>query len=132
MEALAAIGVAVALYAAFVGVLVLLGRREEARAWAALVPHALILTKRLLRDPRVSGLDKALLWLLLAYIVSPIDIVPDFIPVAGVLDDAVLVALVLRVVLRHAGGGLIAEHWPGPERSLRLMLRLAGARGRPA
>jgi uncharacterized membrane protein YkvA (DUF1232 family) len=128
MEALVAIGIALAIYAAFVGVLVLLGRREEARAWAALVPHALILTRRLLRDPRVSGFDKVLLWLLLAYIVSPIDIVPDFIPVAGVLDDAVLVALVLRVVLHRAGGGLIAEHWPGPERSLRLVLRLAGAR----
>lgn len=128
MEALAAIGVAVAAYAAFIGALVLLGRREEARAWAALVPHALILTRRLLRDPRVPALDKALLWLLLGYIVSPIDVVPDFIPVAGVLDDAVLVALVLRFLLRHTDRTLIAQHWPGPERSLRLVLRLAGAR----
>jgi uncharacterized membrane protein YkvA (DUF1232 family) len=128
MEALAAIGIALAAYAAFVGVLVLLGRREEARVWAALVPHALILTRRLLKDPRVPGLNKALLWLLLGYIVSPIDIVPDFIPVAGVLDDAVLVALVLRFLIRRTDRMLIAEHWPGPERSLRLVLRLAGAR----
>ena len=125
MEALVALGVAVAAYALFVGALVLLGRGEEARAWAALVPHALILTRRLLRDPRVSGTSKALLWALLAYIVSPIDIVPDFIPIAGVLDDAVLVALVLRFLLRRTDRAVIAEHWPGPERSLRLVLRLA-------
>ena len=128
MEVLAALGIALALYAAFVGVLVMLGRGEEARAWAALVPHALILTRRLLGDPRVGGASKALLWALLAYIVSPIDIVPDFIPVAGVLDDAVLVALVLRFLLRHTDRAVIAEHWPGPERSLRLVLRLAGSR----
>ena len=127
MEVLTAVGIALAAYAAFVGGLVLLGRRAEARAWAALVPHALILTRRLLRDPRIPATSKALLWLLLAYIVSPIDIVPDFIPVAGVLDDAVLVALVLRFLLRHTDRMLIAQHWPGPERSLRLVLRLAGA-----
>jgi len=128
VEFLAALGIALAVYAAFVLVLVVLGRREEARAWAALVPHALILTRRLLRDPRVSALDKAVLWLLLAYIVSPVDVVPDFIPVAGQLDDAVVVALVLRFLLRRADRTLIAQHWPGPERSLRLVLRLAGAR----
>lgn len=128
MEVLVAVAVAVGAYAAFIGVLVLLGRREEARAWAALVPHALILTRRLLADPRVSTANKALLWFLLAYIASPIDIVPDFIPIAGVLDDAIVVALVLRVLLRRTDHMLIAEHWPGPERSLRLVLRLAGAR----
>jgi uncharacterized membrane protein YkvA (DUF1232 family) len=127
MELLAALGIALAIYAAFIAVLVVLGRREEARAWAALVPHALILTRRLLRDPRVPALSKAALWLLLAYIVSPIDIVPDFIPVAGVLDDAVVVALVLRFLLRRTDRMLIAQHWPGPERSLRLVLRLAGS-----
>ena len=127
MEFLAALGVALAVYAAFIGVLVVLGRREEARAWTALVPHALILTRRLLGDPRVSALDKAILWLLLAYIVSPVDLVPDFIPIAGQLDDAVVVALVLRFLLRRTDRTLIAQHWPGPERSLRLVLRLAGA-----
>jgi uncharacterized membrane protein YkvA (DUF1232 family) len=127
VEFVAALAVAFAAYAAFVGALVVLGRREEARAWAALVPHALILTRRLLRDERVSGYHKAVLWLLLAYIVSPVDVVPDFIPIAGQLDDAVVVALVLRFLLRRSDPRLIAEHWPGPERSLRLVLRLAGA-----
>ncbi len=130
MELLVALGIALAAYAAFVGALVLLGRREEARAWAALVPHALILARRLLRDPRVSGFDKALLWALVAYIASPIDVIPDFIPLAGQLDDAVLVALVLRRLIRRAGRGVIAEHWPGPARSLQLVERLAGVRAR--
>jgi uncharacterized membrane protein YkvA (DUF1232 family) len=56
----------------------------------------------------------------------PFDLVPDFIPVAGQLDDAILAGLVLRVLLRSAGAELIREHWPGPEPSLNRLLRLAG------
>jgi uncharacterized membrane protein YkvA (DUF1232 family) len=52
--------------------------------------------------------------------------VPDFIAVAGQLDDAIIVALVLRTVLRAARAELIREHWPGPEASLAAVLRLAG------
>ena len=113
-------------YALFVLSLVLVGRRDEARAWAAFVPHALILLRRLVGDERVRTSDKALLWLLAGYLASPIDLVPDFIPVAGQLDDAVLVALVLRRLVRHAGAEVVSEHWPGPQRSLDLVLRLAG------
>jgi uncharacterized membrane protein YkvA (DUF1232 family) len=51
--------------------------------------------------------------------------VPDFIPVAGALDDAIVVALVLRHVLRRSGEPLVRDLWPGPERSLELILRLA-------
>jgi uncharacterized membrane protein YkvA (DUF1232 family) len=56
----------------------------------------------------------------------PLDLIPDFIPFAGQLDDAIIVALVLRTVLRAAGDDVIREHWPGPERSLGAVLRLAG------
>ena len=60
---------------------------------------------------------------LLAYL-QP-DLVPDFIPIAGQLDDAIVVALVLRSVLRSGGPELLREHWRGPQRSLDVLLRLA-------
>jgi uncharacterized membrane protein YkvA (DUF1232 family) len=118
------LGVAAAAYAAFVLVLVLVGRSSDARAVARFVPDCVILFRRLLGDRRVSGWRKALLAGLVLYLASPIDLVPDFIPVAGQLDDAILVALTLRVVLRAGGPALIREHWPGPDPSLRAILRL--------
>jgi uncharacterized membrane protein YkvA (DUF1232 family) len=63
--------------------------------------------------------------LLLLYLVTPIDLVPDFIPVAGQVDDAILVAAVLAYVARRAGRDLIEELWPGSERGLRVVLALA-------
>lgn len=130
--ALVAAGCALVLYLAFIAVLLLLGRREDARAWAGFLPDCVVLFKRLLGDDRVSRGRKLLIGLLVAYLALPFDLVPDFIPVAGQLDDALLVALVLRTVLRGAGPTLVREHWPGPPSSLALMLRLADApfRGR--
>lgn len=63
---------------------------------------------------------------LIPYLLLPFDLVPDFIPIAGYLDDAVIVALVLRHVLRVSDQELIETHWPGPEESLQLVLRLGG------
>jgi uncharacterized membrane protein YkvA (DUF1232 family) len=113
--------VALALYAAAVAALAFAGRRGDARALAGLVPDCVVLFRRLLGDPRVARPHKALVALLLVYLASPVDLVPDFIPVAGQLDDAILVAFVLRRVLRGAGPQLVRELWPGPERSLRLL-----------
>jgi uncharacterized membrane protein YkvA (DUF1232 family) len=126
---LIALAALVLVYAALVGMLVMIGRTAEARALARFVPDCIVLFRRLLSDPRVSGGRKLLLLALVAYLVMPFDLVPDFIPVAGQLDDAILVALVLRTVLRGAGADLVREHWPGPEASLDAVLRLAG---RPA
>jgi uncharacterized membrane protein YkvA (DUF1232 family) len=119
-------GCTLALYVAFVGVLLLIGRREDARAWAGFVPDCVVLFRRLLGDDRVSRRRKLLIAVLVGYLALPFDLVPDFIPVAGQLDDAIIVAFVLRTVLRDAGPGLVREHWPGPSSSLDLMLRLAG------
>lgn len=118
--------IAASLYAAFVGMLVLAGRREEARAAAALVPDCVILFKRLLSDPGVARREKLVLAALIPYLLLPFDLVPDFVPVAGYLDDAVLVAIALRYVLRGSGPDLIATYWPGPQASLELVLRFSG------
>jgi uncharacterized membrane protein YkvA (DUF1232 family) len=117
--------VAVVVYAGFVSVLVIAGRHSEARALAGFIPDCIVLFRRLLGDERVSRRRKLLLVALVFYLALPFDIVPDFIPVAGQLDDLLMVAFVLRVVLRGGGEPLVREHWPGPVSSLRLVLRLA-------
>ena len=124
---LVAVAMAVTGYAALIVTLLLLGRREDARAWGGIVPDCAILFSRLVRDRRVPLRHKLLLAALVAYLTMPFDLIPDFIPVFGVLDDAIIVALVLRIVIRAGKADLVREHWPGPESSLRLMLRLAGA-----
>jgi uncharacterized membrane protein YkvA (DUF1232 family) len=84
-----------------------------------------VLVARLGRDPRVPRRRKFLLLGLAGYLALPFDLVPDFSPVAGRLDEAIIVALVLRHFVRAGGEPLIRELWPGPERSLALTLRLA-------
>jgi uncharacterized membrane protein YkvA (DUF1232 family) len=117
--------VLVALYVAGVLALVVAGRRGDAAALARSVPDCAVLVRRLIGDARVPGRVKLLLVLLLAYLASPIDLVPDFVPIAGQVDDAIVLVLVLRQVIRAAGPGVVREHWPGPERSLAVVLRLA-------
>jgi uncharacterized membrane protein YkvA (DUF1232 family) len=115
-------------YLAFVGVLLLAGRGETARVVARLVPDCLVLARGLLGDGAVPARYKVGLGLLVAYLALPFDLVPDFIPVAGWLDDALLVVLVLRWVLRGVGPERIALHWRGSARGLELVLRAAGYR----
>jgi uncharacterized membrane protein YkvA (DUF1232 family) len=124
---LAGIGVLAVAYAAFVIALYLLGRRADARALATFIPDCIVLVTRLARDPRVPRRRKLLLLGLVGYLALPFDLVPDFIPVAGQLDDAIIVALVLRTVVRSSGVTVVRELWPGPQRSLALILRFAGA-----
>lgn len=111
-------------YALSVLALVLASRRTDARALAGFIPDCIVLFKRLLADPRVPRRQKLLVGALTGYLAMPIDLVPDFIPVAGQLDDAIVVAFVLRHVLRTAGDSLLGEHWPGPQSSLDVIRRL--------
>ena len=122
---LAAAGL-LAAYVVVVAVLALTGRRDQARAIGGFVPDCAILFARLARDPAVPRARRLALVALAAYLASPIDLVPDFLPVAGQADDAVLVVLALRWILRGSGPALVERHWPGPDGSLAVLLRLAG------
>lgn len=126
------LGVFAALYGSFVVALLLLGRRSDARALAGFIPDCLVLFKRLLADGRVSPVRKVALSAVVLYLAMPLDLVPDFVPVAGQLDDAILVALALGVVLRGGGRALLDEHWPGPPQGALLIRRLAFGRARAA
>jgi uncharacterized membrane protein YkvA (DUF1232 family) len=90
------------------------------------VSHCVVLVRRLLGDPRVPRRRKLALGLLVAYLAFPLDLIPDFLPVVGQLDDALVAGLVLRGLARGAGAGLLREHWPGGPEGLALVLRLAG------
>ena len=122
----AGIGGFLLLYVGLVLALVIAGKSGSARALAGFIPDCVVLSGRLLHDPRVPRRKKALLVGLAGYLALPFDLVPDFIPVAGQLDDVVIVALVLRNLLRVGGEPIVREHWPGHEASLALVIRLAG------
>ena len=91
-----------------------------------LLPDLLRLLKRLLADPALGWSVRLRVVLLLGYLLLPFDLVPDFVPLIGYADDAVVVALVLRSVIRSAGAEAIERHWPGTQTGLQLVLTLAG------
>ena len=125
---LIALGIAAGVWVVAIVGLLVIGRRTAARQLATLLPNLVRLFRGLLRDPRVPRGSKVLLGFAIAWFVSPIDLVPEFIPLFGPLDDAVVAALVLRHVLRKAGRDVIAEHWSGDDATLGVLLRVAGAR----
>ncbi len=129
--ALVAAGATLGLWLAFVLALLALGRREDARDVVRFVPDCAVLFGRLLRDPAISRPRKLMIAALVAYLASPLDLIPDFIPVAGQLDDAILVVLALRTLLRGSEER-VAVHWPGSSSSLAVLMRLAGERRRAA
>ena len=89
------------------------------------IPDCVILVKRLLADDRVPQRAKLVLIALFVYLALPFDLVPDFIPVAGQLDDAILVAAVVAYVARTAGGEIIEDLWTGSARGLQVVLALS-------
>jgi len=115
----------VIVYAIFVGVLALAGRSSNARAVAGFVPDCIVLFKRMLGDSRLPRRYRAIVVAMVVYLALPFDLIPDFIPVAGQFDDAIVVVLTLRAILRGGGLEMIEEHWPGPRSSLSFILKLA-------
>jgi uncharacterized membrane protein YkvA (DUF1232 family) len=118
--------IALGLYLVGVAGLIAAGRKEDARALAGFIPDCLVLVSRLARDERIAGWRRGLLFLVLAYLAFPIDLVPDFIPVAGQLDDAIILGFALRLVVHGGGSEIVRKAWPGPQASLTLVLRAAG------
>jgi len=93
-----------------------------------LLPDVLRLLKRLATDPELPRRVRVALVVLLAFIVSPIDLIPDFIPAIGYADDVIITALVLRWVSRTAGADALARQWPGTPDGLAAVRRLCGMR----
>jgi uncharacterized membrane protein YkvA (DUF1232 family) len=114
------------IYVVAVAALIAAGRREDARALAGFIPDCVVLVSRLAREKRISRPRRAALFIVLGYLALPIDLVPDFLPGIGQLDDAVVLGLALRLIVRGGGIELVREAWPGPQASLTLVLRAAG------
>ena len=117
------VGVAVAVWLIGILVLIALGRRSQARELATLIPNLLALFRGLLRDPRVPRGPKLWLWFAVVWLASPIDLIPEFIPIAGPLDDAIVAALVLRHLLKRTAPTVVAEHWRGDPKTLQAIVR---------
>jgi uncharacterized membrane protein YkvA (DUF1232 family) len=123
---LAGLAAVLVLYALAVLALVMAGRRTDARALAGIAPDCAVLLRRLSQGSKLSPGRRAAVALCAAYVLFPIDLIPDMIPVAGQVDDAVVAAIGLRIALRGAGAAAIIRNWPGPRSSLRIVLWLAG------
>lgn len=117
------------LWLGLVAVLYVVARREgDPTTWREvlrLVPDMVRLLRRLSTDTEVPRSVRMRLVLLVGYLVMPLDLVPDVIPVIGYADDALLVALALRSVVRAAGPEILDRHWPGTPQGLAALKRLA-------
>ncbi len=101
-------------------------RGMDFRAAKSFVPDVVRLLRNLAGDPETSRGVRIRLSVLLVYLASPIDLIPDFVPVLGFADDVIVVSLVLRAVVRHAGLDALRRHWSGSDEGFNLVKRLAG------
>ena len=97
-----------------------------AREAMRLLPDLVRLLRRLAADRTLPRGVRVRLWLLLGYLAMPLDLVPDVIPVIGYADDAIVVALTLRSVVRRGGDAALDRHWPGTPAGLATVRRVAG------
>ena len=128
-----ALGVLLGLAVVWSALIVLLWhaqRRQPDRATLLdalrLVPDVVHLLRRLAGDRTLPRSLRIRLWLLVIYLISPIDLIPDFIPVLGYADDVIVVAIALRSITRRAGPDAIRQHWPGTPEGLSTVLRVTG------
>lgn len=89
------------------------------------VPNLAKLLTRLMKDPRVSRRSKILAMGTVAYVVSPIDLLPDVIPLVGQVDDIILLVFALNHLVRNSGEHVIREHWDG-DRDVLEVIRMLG------
>ena len=105
------------------------GRKASAPATLTdalrLLPDIVRLVRRLAADPSLPRGVRVRLLLLTGYLISPVDLIPDFLPVVGYADDAIVVAWALRSVVRVAGTDALDRHWPGTPAGLEVLKRLA-------
>lgn len=117
-------------YLVAIGLLWTYGRRHPdiagSREVVRFLPDVVRFVRRLAADPTLPKGVRIRLILLLLYLLSPVDLVPDFIPVVGYADDAIVVALILRSVIRRAGPEAVEAHWPGTPGGLAILRRLVG------
>ncbi len=127
---LLALGIAAALWLVAVLLLLVAGKRSASRELLAFLPNLIALFKGLLGDPRVPRATKLWVVFAIAWLGSPVDLIPEFVPIAGPLDDAIVAALILRQVLKRVGRDVVERHWRGNPSTLRLILRAAGVASR--
>jgi uncharacterized membrane protein YkvA (DUF1232 family) len=95
------------------------GARRTVMGYVAELPRFLRLLWGLITDPRVATIDKLLVAGAIAYIVTPLDLIPDFVPFLGEVDDVYLLVLALRRLLQNAGRSILLSHWTGDPAELR-------------
>lgn len=119
-------GLLVAWLGLIVVLLIVRPRGGVLREALRILPDLLRLLPRLAADRALPHRVRVGLVVLLAYLASPIDLVPDFIPVLGYTDDAVVVAVVLSWVVRRAGVEAVRRNWPGTEDGFAVLCRITG------
>jgi uncharacterized membrane protein YkvA (DUF1232 family) len=118
------VGLAVTYLALLVALLVARPKGSSLGEAVRLLPDLLRLLRRLAADSTVPRSARIRLLLLLGYLAIPFDLVPDFVPILGYADDAIVVSIVLRSVVRRAGTPAVRRHWPGTEAGLAALARL--------
>jgi uncharacterized membrane protein YkvA (DUF1232 family) len=121
-----AVGLALAYLALVAALLVARPKGNLLGEAMRLLPDLLRLLRRLAADTNVPRAARVRLVLLLGYLALPFDLVPDFVPLLGYADDAIIVSLVLRSVVRRTGAPLVRRHWPGTDDGLAAVARLTG------